>query len=45
MCVCAYELIRDMKDLGSAKESEVCVTVMYNDPILTGCHNHIYIVY
>jgi hypothetical protein len=45
MCVCACGLIHGMKDLGLAKESEVCVTVMYNDPILTGCYNHILIMY
>ena len=44
-CVSAYGFILGMKDLGLAKESEVCVTVMYNDPILTGCYNHILIVY
>jgi hypothetical protein len=38
MCVSAYDLLHIMQDLGLAKESEACVTVMYNDPILTGCY-------
>jgi len=41
VCLCLH----GMKDLGLAKESELCVTVMYNDPILTGCYNHILVVY
>lgn len=45
MCACAYELIHGMKGFGLAKESDLCFTVMYNDPILTGCCNHILIVY